>query len=258
MVKNIIKYPEKTKLEFNAPVRFFNDEIKNLIIDLKDTIEANELKGLSGYQINNPYSVVVIKQINGNFIEFINPRIIKASGKITTTEKTTYFNDIEAKITRDKNITIMYEDIKGNPCYFEASDEEAVLIQRKIDYTFGANFFQRLSAEQKETLEQILSSGKNTLINDSCPTSFKRDKILKVVNISIFVTLLLSIFDILETYLIYSFFSIFALIVTYFFYAQYENKSFSGCSSCQLGNIIGTTFFHLLKLGVTYAIFKFM
>ena len=45
MIKEIVRYPSKANIEFNAPVRFFNEELHSLIDDLKDTIEANEHLG---------------------------------------------------------------------------------------------------------------------------------------------------------------------------------------------------------------------
>ncbi len=46
-----------------------------------------------------------------------------------------------------------------------------------------------------------------------------------------------------------SFFAV-GLNVIYFFYAQYEGKKFTSCTSCQIGNIIGTAVISLIKLGI--------
>jgi len=257
MIQKLVIYPEKPSVEFNAPVRFFDDELKELLQDLKDTMMDNNLKGLSAYQINNPYSVVVIKR-DDSFIELINPRIFKSSDKITTKETTTYFENIEVEITRDKNITVAYDDVDSKQCYIDFSEEEAVLVQRKIDYTFGANFYQRLNTQQQEQLEQNLSSGIDVVINNSCPVVFKRDKILKAINILLAVTLIFTIFSLFTQYLVYSFSTILILIVSYFFYAQYEGKQYTNCGSCQLGNIVGTSLFHLVKLAIVFGIYKFI
>ena len=267
MIKEIIKYPETPSIEFNAPVRFFNEELFNLIDDLKDTIEANNLEALSAYQINNPYSVIVLKQKDGSYLELINSRILKSSEKITTLEKTTYFGDIEVSVTRDKNITVYYENRDAKPCYMDASDELAVLLQRKIDYTFGANFRQRLDNTATEELDMKLEYGADVIVNNSCPTVFKRDKILKVINIVMGITLfaILSKFFISDDLLnninsgiSYSFVTILVLQFIYPIYAYYEGKKYTNCMSCQLGNIIGVWLFHLFKLSVLYAIFTFI
>ena len=267
MVKEIIKYPQTPSIEFNAPVRFFNDDLFELLQDLKDTIEANNLEALSAFQINNPYSVIVVKQSDGTFLELINARILKSSEKITTDEKTAYFNDIAVSVTRDKNITVMYEDKDAKQCYMDASDEFAVLLQRKIDYTFGANLRQRLSDSEKEQLDMKLDYGIDVLIDNSCPTNFKRDKILKFINILLGVNLFVMIvsffisnensLELISSGLGYSFLSIFILIIVYFFYAQYEGKKYTNCMSCQIGNIVGTSLFHIFKLSVLYGVFIF-
>jgi len=46
-------------------------------------------------------------------------------------------------------------------------------------------------------------------------------------------------------------------IVVYFFYAQYEGKQYKNCSSCQIGNIIGTSAIELFKLLVLFVLVYF-
>jgi len=268
MIKDIIKYPQTPSIEFNAPVRFFNNELFELLEDLKDTIEANNLKALCAYQINNPYSAIVIKQEDGTYLELINARILKSSDKITTKEKTAYFGEIEVSVTRDKNITVMYENREAKQCYLDASDKFAVLLQRKIDYTFGANFRQRLDDTQKEQLDMKLDYGIDVVIDNSCPTVFHRDKILKVINIILGINLfviLISFFvsddnniELLNSGLNYSFLIALILVVVYFFYAQYEGKKYTNCMSCQIGNIIGTSLSNIVTIGVVYSLFYFI
>ena len=268
MIKEIVKYPQTPSIEFNAPVRSFNNDLIELIQDLKDTIEANNLKALSAFQIGNPYSVIVVKQDDGTYLELINARILKSSGKITTDEQTTYFGEITASVTRDKDITVMYENRDAKQCFIDANDDFAVLLQRKIDYNFGANFRQKLDATEKEKLDMKLDYGVDAVINnENCPTVFHRDKILKVINIllgtnllAIFIGLFISNennIELLSSGLNYSFGTILILIITYFFYAQYEGRKYTNCMSCQIGNIIGTALMHLIKLIVLYSLFYF-
>ena len=62
MIKNIIKYPQPPSLEFNAPVRGVDKNIKQIIQDLKDTITHNNLIALSAYEIGSPFAIIVLKQ----------------------------------------------------------------------------------------------------------------------------------------------------------------------------------------------------
>ena len=49
---------------------------------------------------------------------------------------------------------------------------------------------------------------------------------------------------------VYLCFAAIGLNIVYFFYAQYEGKQFTSCTSCQIGNIIGTTAISLIYLSV--------
>lgn len=266
MVKEIIKYPQTPSTQFNAPVRAFNDDLIILLEDLKDTIEANNLKALSAYQIGNPFSVIVVHK-DGQFLELINPRILQKDGKITTEETTAYFPQLSANVTRDKEIKVMYETRDGEQQFLDAKDDFAVLLQRKIDYNFGANFRFRLKGDEKEKFDMKLTYGKDVLLNDTCPQTFQRDKILKVIKILlvvIFIGILSkfiisdNLISIVTKYLNYTFIADLILLVIYFFYAQYEGAKYTSCTSCQIGNIIGVTMIHLGKLAVLFGVFKFL
>ena len=260
MVKEIITYPTPLSVEYATDVRVFNDELFALIEDLKDTINENNLDGLAAFQIGSYYNVIVVKDENGELIEMMNPRLIAHSDKLTTEESTAYYPGHTAKITRYENISVVYQDRNAKDCSLKASGPLAIVIQRKIDYTFGATFIHKMSKEEKEAFENRLEYGSDVGSADYCPTTFKRDKIVLVMNIimalmalgfvaSLFIdnaSLLQSIWD----YLLYASAGVVLLDIVYFFYAQYEGKQQSGCSSCQIGNIVGTALLVLFKLGI--------
>ncbi len=259
MVKEIITYPTPPSTEYATDVRVFNENIFSLIDDLKDTIEANNLDGLTAFQIGSYYNVVVIKNDDGTFLELLNPRLLSTDGKITTVERTAYFPGLSAKVTRYDKISIVYQDRNGNNHSLKAEGERSILIQRKIDYTFGSTFLQKLSKEYKKLFESKLEYGSDISISESCPTTFVRDKILKLVNyvmIAMVLVVLSSFFideEIRKTvweYQLYSSYGILVLNIVYFFYAQYEGKKYTSCTSCQIGNILGTTLISLVKLSL--------
>ena len=76
MVKDIITYPTPPSVNYSTDVRIVNEEIENLIQDIKDTIDANDLEGLAAFQIGSMYNIVVIKKGDGSFLELINPNTI--------------------------------------------------------------------------------------------------------------------------------------------------------------------------------------
>ena len=258
MIRDIITYPTPPSVEYSTDVRVFNDEIASLLDDLKDTIEANSLDGLAGFQIGSMYNVIVVKQNDGSLLELINPRLFNTSGQQITTEKTAYFPGLSAEVTRHDKISVVYEDRKLEQHSLKAEGDFSILLQRKIDYTFGSSFLNKLSKKEKELFETKLEFGSDIAISESCPTTFKRDYILKVINILMIGMVLLLIGSLfigseetlgdIWSYQLYLLFITLGLNVIYFFYAQYEGKQFTTCTSCQIGNIIGTSFISLIKL----------
>jgi peptide deformylase len=255
MIKEILKYPKPFSNQYAADVRVFNEELFELIDDLKDTLIQNNLQGLSAYQIGNHFNVIVIKQKDNTILELINPRLINPNGTITTTEKTAYFGDLSANVTRYEHISLIYEDRFAKQKSLKASGDFAILLQRKIDYTFGSTFLNKLSKQEKKLFEKKLEYGIKPT-SEYCPTVFKRDYILKIANIlnfSIFILLGLIIF--MKNYApifwkleIYISLSVLFLGIFYFLYGYYESRKYSSCSSCQLGNLFGTSMIIFVKL----------
>jgi len=266
MIKELIKYPQPLSKEFNAPVRFFDNDLKILIEDLKDTIKENDLDGLCAYQISNPYNVVVVKKDN-EFLVLINPKIYQNNGSITTSETTTYFGNISATITRSSEIKITYEDENRQTKYLTANDEFAVLIQRKVDYTFGGTIRYRLDDKKQDEFDMKLEFGNDILDNANCSISTFKDKIASFINYIIafsFISLFLVFFLddtnmlILKDSQDYLMITILSLILIYIPYGYYEGQQNKGCTSCQIGNILGTAVIAFVKLIVLFIINYFI
>ncbi len=258
MVQTIITYPTPPSVNYSTDVRVFDEKMQNLVDDMKDTINANSLDGLTAFQIGSMYNIVIIKKDDGNFLELINPRLVFTEGKVTTTETTAYFPGLSAKVTRHEKISVVYEDKELKQHSLRAEGDFSILLQRKIDYTFGSSFINKLDPDEKKRFSVKLEFGSDIAISEYCPTSFNRDKILKVINILMLAMVLLFVYSLFEDnqenlsqlwdFQLYTSFGVLGLNIIYFFYAQYEGKKYTSCTSCQIGNIIGTTIISLVKL----------
>ena len=258
MVRTVIQYPTSLSVEYATDVRVFDEKLFSLIDDLEDTIKENNLDGLAAYQIGNYFNVIVLKD-GDEFIEIINPRLIGHSGSVITEETTAYYPNRSARIERFESVSIVYQDRNGEDRTLKADGDLAILLQRKIDYTFGATFIHKMSKEEKKRFENGLSAKtdttKNQTQNDYCPRTFFRDKILLAANI---LTILLALIFVISFFFddtsmlwhfqLYGAAGVVGLDVFYFFYAQYEGKKYVSCDSCQLGNIVGTVVISLFRL----------
>ena len=268
MIRDIIQYPQPLSVQYATDVRVFDEALFALIEDLKDTINENNLDGLAAFQIGNYYNVIVIKDENGELIEMINPRLIAHSGKVIAKETTAYYPHVSAEVERFETISIVYQDRDSKDSSMKVSGDVARVIQRKIDYTFGATFILKMSKEERALFERKLSGNLDVGYDGYCPTTFTRDYILKAIYlllgimvVPVVIALFLNDTEIvaqLWSYQVYGSFGVLGMIVIYFFYGQYEGKKYTSCTSCQIGNILGTCAITLIQLSVVMTLSYFV
>lgn len=257
MIKTITQYPTQTGFDFGGTVRHFDDSLLSLITDLKDTIEANDLEGLAAFQIGSPLNVIVIKN-KGEFLTLINPVVFTKEGALTPTESTAYYPNVTAVTKRAKTIKLTYDDIDGKQQFLTASDDLAVLIQRKNDYLMGSTFMTRLSAEEKKIFENKLKGLNDVDAQASCNISPYSDKILRFIKYGLIVGIIAllgllvpSFLPYLQIFQYYLLFVLVFLIGLYFMRALYEGKR---CGVCQLGNTAAVALTKSIHVGLFYVV----
>ena len=244
MVKELITYPDERINIASVDVRKFDDELFTLIDDLKDTIEAHDAQGLAAIQMAITLSVVVVKDEKGNWIEFINPRVLRVEGKTTSTETSLYLPNIEEEIPRYEKISFIYQDRTGEQHSMKAEGEFGFLLQRKFDYTFGGTFANKLDKKSRKRVEQKLSIGGEQAEFNATSKISKREYFKSMIEKLLFfeaLFLLSPLFDIeketlasLYTYSIFATSTSLVLIVAYVIYAKYEASRVISCTGCQV------------------------
>lgn len=250
MIRTLIRYPDPTIRLISANVRFFNDELKQWIADMIDTMKANDLSALSAILIGIQYNVIVIKEADG-YVPYINARLLKHSDKMTFTERSLYYPGISVDVERFAKVTVFYEDENGAAHHRDLEGEEARRFQQYLDYSYGSTFVDRVDREMKQRINDHLEFG---LVADarggSCPTIFYRDyfrkgagAVMGLIAVSFITPFVAS--DAVRGWVYrvdqYLLAVVVMLMIGYFFYAQYEARRYKQCTSCQTGNIIGTT-----------------
>jgi len=261
MIKEIIQYPTVPSQAFDGIVRHYDEALHILLEDLTDTITHHQLDGLAAYQIGSPFAVIVVKDAEGNFLEIVNPIIITKEGNITPKESTAYYPNLTATTKRYEKIKLMYEDRTGKQHFLTAEGDLAILIQRKTDYLLGSDFRVRMSEEEKRLFDAKLDKSSDRITLESCPTSEPKTikNILLIITVALIVGAIGTVLGLfvsdefaqtllsIEKYIML--FVLFAIVV-YVLVANYEGQKYSNCTSCQIGNIVGTTFIQFIRLGV--------
>lgn len=252
MIKELITYPDERIRYISADIRKFDDELFELLKNMRDTMEHNGLNALSAIQIAMPYSAILIKE-GEKIIELINARLISTEGVEEIDEVNPYFpKGFSAKIKRYGKIKVVYENRHGELCHLNAEGELSQRLQRQIDFLFGGTLLDKLGKKERKDVEEILVSQHEGVYDfgASCPRVFVRDYFKKGakylmagVALSFLAPFAVSA-EVREW--VYTIDKIAlalvpVLMVIYFLYAQHEAKIYKQCTSCQIGNIIGTT-----------------
>jgi len=247
MIEEVLKYPDERINIGSGNVRFFDEELWELIANMKETAQANETDGLAAIQIAVPMAVVVVKNDQGKWLELINPRIIRHEGNVLSTENTIYLPGVTEDIPRFEKISVIYQDKNGDQQTMIAEGDFAFLLQRKIDYIFGGTFKNKLDKKEQKKSKKILSdSGLNGDFN-SCPTFSKREYFKSAMNKLLFLNALVltaplfspeeSTLSTLYTFGKFSIIAMIILIISYLLYAKYEAEKYVSCTGCQVVGI---------------------
>ncbi|MBV5320826.1 MAG: peptide deformylase [Sulfuricurvum sp.] len=248
MIKELITYPDERIKYISADVRKFDDELFELLENMHDTMEHQALDAISAIQIAIPFSAIIIKE-GEKILELINARIIVNEGVNEAEEKSAYFpSGFSATIKRYSTIKVVYENRHGELQHLNVNGEFSRRIQQQVDFLFGGTLLDKMAKENRTEAEKKLSN-EGFIAGESCPVVFVRDYFkrgAKYLLVLVTLTFILPFFVSPEmralVYMLdkYALFGVILLMIIYFIYGQYEGKKYKQCTSCQIGNIIGT------------------
>ncbi|HEX6829587.1 MAG TPA: peptide deformylase [Burkholderiales bacterium] len=143
----ILQYPDERLHKVAVPVREVNDEVRNLVRDMAETMYAAPGIGLAATQVDVHLQVIVIdlSESRDQLLVLINPEILATAGEQECEEGCLSVPGIYEKVTRAERITVSALDREGKPFTREADGLLAVCIQHEMDHLKGRVFVERLS-----------------------------------------------------------------------------------------------------------------
>jgi len=264
MVQEIITYPDQRINVVSADVRFFDEELWELIEDMKETAEHHQVDGLAAIQLAIPLSVVVAKDPEGNWHEFISPRIIKRGKTVSVRESTLYMPDVTESVPRYDWIKFVYQDREGKQHAMEAEGAFGYLLQRKFDYVFGGTFTNKLDKKKRKEIEKELAETTGVAAEfNACPTMSKREYFKSAMNKLLFfeaLSLTAPLFHAstdtlssLYTYGVYATIAVMLLIVGYLIYSKWEASIYTSCTGCQVASFSAVALKYFVAAMILFA-----
>jgi peptide deformylase len=175
MILEIVKYGHPVLRQKGARIEKITLDIKKLMADMFETMNANHGIGLAAQQVSHPLQLTVIDvrevkdrpswlELDGKPADvneimplvLINPEL-KPDGKpVANGEGCLSFPEIFAEITRPESVTVKALDKKGKPIEFRCGGLLARVVQHEADHLNGILFIDRMSRETKEELRPEL------------------------------------------------------------------------------------------------------
>ncbi len=159
MILPIVKIGHPTLRAKAKLITEINDEIKEVIDNMIETMDSFKGIGLAAPQIGISLSLIIadltILEGEGQII-IINPKIIEYEGKEVGEEGCLSIPEINENVKRHKHILIEGLDEEGNPIRIEREDLMARVLQHEIDHLEGILFVDRISMVKKHLIKKKL------------------------------------------------------------------------------------------------------
>lgn len=142
-IREIVDYTDEFIRKVSKPVKAFDENLHELLDDMKQTLIEYDGAGLSAVQVGVLKRAFVIS-MNGSYIEFVNPKIEKTSGKQVKKEGCLSVKGQWGYVERPARLTVSAFDRFGNPFTLTCTDWTAIVIMHEYDHLEGILFIDKV------------------------------------------------------------------------------------------------------------------
>ena len=128
------------------PVVEFNVELKELLNDMLETMEANNGVGLAAPQIGISKQIIVLR-FDGITYKLVNPVIIKQEGKQNSEEGCLSLPNVKGRVFRPEKVVVKAQDENGEEVNLIGRYDLARVLSHEIDHLHGILFIDKLRKE---------------------------------------------------------------------------------------------------------------
>ncbi|WP_334038525.1 peptide deformylase [Alteromonas macleodii] len=157
-ILDVLSFPDERLRTVAKPIEEVNDEIKQLVSDMFETMKDENGIGLAATQVNRHVQVVVmdVSEDQNEPRVFINPEIIRKDGSTISEEGCLSVPGSYAKVERAESITVKALDQNGESFELDAEGLLAICIQHELDHLKGKLFIDYLSPLKRQRIRKKL------------------------------------------------------------------------------------------------------
>jgi len=157
-LRPIVLYPDPVLLRPTRPVESFDDQLRELLDDMAETMFAASGVGLAANQVGVPLRLFILDLGAGEGDDpptaFINPTISSTEGRQSGEEGCLSFPDLSLEVERAERVTVEAFDPDGKPFTYVGEGLMARAIQHETEHLDGQVFLRHLSGLRREMIKK--------------------------------------------------------------------------------------------------------
>ena len=155
----ILRYPDPRLYTRATPVQVFDQNLRQLVKDMAETMYSAPGIGLAATQVNVHQRLLIIdlSETHDSLQVFINPEIIQRDGQQQLEEGCLSVPGIYDFVQRAAQIRVRAQDLEGQWFEQQADGLLAVCIQHEIDHLDGKVFVDYLSRLKRDRIKAKLN-----------------------------------------------------------------------------------------------------
>lgn len=160
-IRPLVLYPDPVLLSPARPVEEVDDEIRELVRDMAETMYDSLGIGLAANQIGVRLRICIVDPDGGQTPDslkvFINPEIRSVEGKQVGEEGCLSFPDVTLDIERPLRATVEALDLEGRRFTFTAEGLMARALLHECEHLEGQVFLRNVSALKRELVRRQIN-----------------------------------------------------------------------------------------------------
>tara|TARA_Y100000588_G_scaffold372222_1_gene444531 strand:- start:496 stop:1005 length:510 start_codon:yes stop_codon:yes gene_type:complete len=154
----VLRFPDERLRTVAEPVAEVNDEIRQIVKDMLETMYDENGIGLAATQVDIHKRIVVIdvSEEGNEPLVLINPEIIAKNGTTISEEGCLSVPQSYAKVDRAEQVTVKALNENGEEYTYEADGLLAICTQHELDHLMGKLFIDYLSPLKRQRIRKKL------------------------------------------------------------------------------------------------------
>lgn len=154
----VLRFPDERLRTVAKPVAEVNDDIRQIVKDMFETMYDENGVGLAATQVDIHQRIVVIdvSEDKSEPLVLINPEIIERDGETISEEGCLSVPSSYAKVDRAEHVKVQALNENGETYTFEADGLLAVCVQHELDHLVGKLFIDYLSPLKRQRIRKKL------------------------------------------------------------------------------------------------------